>query len=99
MPKNRSYVNSEDWISFDAKKQSNSKELITLVKTIDGVQVKEQNGTVYVCFPKRKAKPSVKATVSFTKPDKAPHSFSRDSIQAKEPDTSHHYCAIMLKKA
>ena len=97
MQKTSSNVNAKTWIRFDSKRQSNSQELITLVKTIDGVQVKEQKGTVYVCFPKRKGAQSVKATASFTKPGKALRSFARNSGQTKELDTTHHYCAIMLK--
>ena len=99
MPKTKKYISSGNWIKLDLKRQSNSKELLSLIETIDGVKMKEVAGVTFVQFPARKS-----PVVTETKYKKIKQCIRttgsiifRDSKAGIGKEEGHHYCAIMLK--
>jgi len=100
MPKTKKHISSGNWIKLDVKRQSNSKELLALIETIDGVQMKEVSGVTFVQFPARKSQAVVTETKSKRIKQhirKMEAIISRSSKEGIEKEKEHHYCAIMLK--
>lgn len=99
MPKTKKHISSGNWIKLDVKRQSNSKELLALIETIDGVQMKEESGVTFVQFPARKSPVITETKGKRIKQRirKMEAIISRSSKADIEKDKEHHYCAIMLK--
>lgn len=81
-------------IKFKTKSQSNSKELLDLLKTVKSARVVQRaNGMIYVYVKKRSALPCYKDRVG----QQVKKTFSQqESVQVKE-STLRHYNAIVLK--
>lgn len=97
MAKARNKVNYGNWVKLDMKHQSNVKELLALIKTIDDVQMKEVAGMTLVQFPDRKSPMTIenKGKKNGQHIKKIETTAALNSKTEKEEE--HHYSAIMLK--
>lgn len=81
-------------IKFKTKSQSNSKELLDLLKTIKSAKVVQRpNGMTYVYIKKRSALPCYKGRVGRQLKESFSH---QESVPVKE-STLRHYNAIVVK--
>ena len=84
------------WICINGR-QANSDELLTLLRTINGIEIQERGENILVCFPARK-KSSISSRSSMISHVKKPiNILGLSSKVMKTSDDENHYSAIMLK--